>query len=29
MKIVKRYGMEEIELKEAFAGDIVSIAGFN
>jgi GTP-binding protein len=29
MKIVKRYGMEEIELKQAFAGDIVSIAGFN
>lgn len=27
-RIVKKYGMSEIELKRAFAGDIVSIAGF-
>lgn len=29
MRIVKRFGMNEIELQQAFAGDIVSIAGFN
>jgi GTP-binding protein len=29
MRIVKKYGMNEIELKRAFAGDIISIAGFN
>jgi GTP-binding protein len=29
MRIVKRFGMDEIELKEAFAGDIISLAGFN
>ena len=28
MRIVKKFGMEEFELKQAFAGDIVSIAGF-
>lgn len=29
MRIVKKFGMDPIELKEAFAGDIISIAGFN
>lgn len=29
MRIVKKFGMQEFEMKEAFAGDIVSIAGFN
>lgn len=29
MKISKRFGMKEIDLKTAYAGDIVSIAGFN
>lgn len=29
LRIVKKYGMQEIELKKAFAGDIISIAGFN
>jgi len=28
MKISKRFGMHDIELKTAYAGDIVSIAGF-
>ena len=28
-RIVKKYGMHEIELPEAYAGDIVSLAGFN
>jgi GTP-binding protein len=28
-RIVKRFGMNEIELQRAFAGDIVSIAGFH
>lgn len=28
-RIVKKYGMSDVELKEAFAGDIVSIAGFH
>jgi len=28
-KIIKRYGMEQIEIPRACAGDIVSIAGFN
>jgi GTP-binding protein len=28
MKIVKRFGMKEMDLKTAYAGDIVSIAGF-
>ena len=29
MRIFKRFDMNEIELQQAFAGDIVSIAGFN
>ena len=29
IRVVKKYGMNEIELKRAYAGDIVSIAGFN
>lgn len=29
LRIVKKYGTQEVELKKAFAGDIVSIAGFN
>lgn len=28
MKIEKRFGMKEVDLKTAYAGDIVSIAGF-
>lgn len=28
MRLVKKYGMHEVELQEAFAGDIVSLAGF-
>lgn len=28
MRIVKKYGMNEVELEEAYAGDIISIAGF-
>jgi len=28
LRIVKKYGMSEVELKSAYAGDIVSIAGF-
>jgi len=28
-RIIKRFGVNEIELQEAFAGDIVSIGGFN
>lgn len=28
-KIIKKYGMEPIEMKKAVAGDIVSIAGFS
>merc|ERR1719382_577123 len=27
MRIEKRFGMKDVELKEAYAGDIVSIAG--
>jgi predicted membrane GTPase involved in stress response len=27
-RIVKKYGMSEIEIPVAYAGDIVSIAGF-
>lgn len=27
-RIVKRYGMKDIELKRAYAGDIISFAGF-
>jgi len=29
MKIVKRFGVNEIDLKTAYAGDIVSISGFS
>ena len=29
MRIVKKLGMNEFELEKAFAGDIVSIAGFH
>ena len=29
MRIIKKYGMNQIELKQAFAGDIVSIGGFH
>ena len=29
MRIVKKFGMNEIELPVAYAGDIVSIAGFH
>jgi GTP-binding protein len=29
MKIVKRFGVREVDLKTAYAGDIVSIAGFS
>lgn len=28
-RIIKKFGMNQIELKEAFAGDIVSIGGFH
>lgn len=28
-RIIKKYGVNQIELKEAFAGDIVSIGGFH
>ena len=27
-RIVKKYGMTEVELNQAYAGDIISIAGF-
>jgi predicted membrane GTPase involved in stress response len=27
-RIVKKFGMQEMELKTAYAGDIISIAGF-
>jgi len=29
MRIIKKYGMNEIELKQAYAGDIISISGFH
>lgn len=29
IKIIKKFGMNQVELDHAFAGDIVSIAGFN
>lgn len=29
IKIIKKFGMAQVELDHAFAGDIVSIAGFN
>ncbi len=28
IKIIKKFGMNQVELDTAFAGDIVSIAGF-
>jgi predicted membrane GTPase involved in stress response len=28
MRIMKKFGMQEMELKQAYAGDIVSIGGF-
>jgi len=28
IKIIKKFGMNQVELDQAFAGDIVSIAGF-
>lgn len=28
IKIIKKFGMNQVELNTAFAGDIVSIAGF-
>ena len=28
VKIIKKFGMKQMELEEAYAGDIVSIAGF-
>lgn len=28
IKIIKKFGMNQVELNTAFAGDIVSVAGF-
>lgn len=27
-RLIKRYGVNEIELNKAYAGDIISVAGF-
>lgn len=29
LKITKKFGMHELDLQTAYAGDIVSVAGFN